>query len=94
MRCNRRLLNNLSKDHVTNENVHKKIQAAFGENDELLTLVKKRNGLAKRVLQSTVKEKRRGRQKMAGWMTFNFTSFSTVFQSYPDNESLMMKGLV
>ena len=30
------------KNHVTNEEVRRKIQAAIGEYDELLTLVKKR----------------------------------------------------
>ena len=42
MRCYRRLLNISYKDHVTNEEVSRKIQAAIGEYDELLTLVKKR----------------------------------------------------
>ena len=63
------------KDHVTNEEVRRKIQAAIGEYDELLTLVKKRklrwfghvsrsSGLAKTILQGTVNRKRkRGRQK-------------------------------
>ena len=41
MRCYRRLLNISYKDHVTNEEVCRKIQAAIGEYDELLTLVKK-----------------------------------------------------
>ena len=41
LRCYRRLLNISYKDHVTNEEVCRKIQAAFGEYDELLTLVKK-----------------------------------------------------
>ena len=75
MRCYRRLLNISFKDHVTNEEARRKIQAAIGEYDELLTLVKKRklrwfghvsrsSGLAKTILQGTVKEKRkRGRQK-------------------------------
>ena len=75
MRCYRRLLNISYKDHVTNEEVRRKIQAAIGEYDELLTLVKKRklrwfghvsrsSGLAKTILQGTVKGKRkRGRQK-------------------------------
>ena len=70
-----RLLNISYKDHVTNEEVRRKIQAAIGEYDELLTLVKKRklrwfghvsrsSGLAKTILQGTVKGKRkRGRQK-------------------------------
>ena len=75
MRCYRRLLNISYKDHVTNEEVRRKIQAAIGEYDELLTLVKKRklrwfghvsrsSGLAKTIIQGTVKGKRkRGRQK-------------------------------
>ena len=42
MRCYRRLSNISYKDHVTNEKVRRKIQAAIGEYDELLTLVKKR----------------------------------------------------
>ena len=75
MRCYHRLLNISYKDHVTNEEVHRKIQAAIGEYDELLTLVKKRklrwfghvsrsSGLAKTILQGTVKGKRkRGRRK-------------------------------
>ena len=42
MRCYQRLLNISYKDHVTNEEVRRKIQAAIGEYDELLTLVKKR----------------------------------------------------
>ena len=75
MRCYRRLLNISYKDHVTNEEVRRKIQAAIGEYDELLTLVKKRklrwfghvsrsSGLAKTILQGTVKgNRKRGRQK-------------------------------
>ena len=75
MRCYRRLLDISYKDHVTNEEVRRKIQAAIGEYDELPTLVKKRklrwfghvsrsSGLAKTTLQGTVKGKRkRGRQK-------------------------------
>ena len=42
MRCYRGLLNISYKDHVTNEEVRRKIQAAIGEYDERLTLVKKR----------------------------------------------------
>ena len=60
---------------ATNEKVHRKIYAAIVEYDELLTLVKKwelrwfghvsrSSGLAKTILQGTVKRKReRGRQK-------------------------------
>ena len=38
MRCYRRLLNISYKDHDTNEEVRRKIRAAIGEYDELLTL--------------------------------------------------------
>ena len=40
MRCYRRLLNNLYKDHITNEEVRRKIKTATGKYDELLTMVK------------------------------------------------------
>ena len=75
MRCYRRLLNISYKDHVSNEEARRKIQAAIEEYDELLTLVKKRklrwfgyvsrsSGLAKTVLQGIVKGKiKRDRQK-------------------------------
>ena len=73
MRCYRRLLNISYKDHVTNEKVRRKIQAAIGEYDELLSLVKK-------ILQGTVKGKRkRGRQKkrwednIKEWTGMDFT---------------------
>ncbi|MEW8547219.1 MAG: hypothetical protein AB2693_27225 [Candidatus Thiodiazotropha sp.] len=75
MRCYRKLLNISYRDHATNEEVHRKIQVAIGEYDELLTLIKKRklrwfghvsraSGLAKTILQGAVKgERRRGRQR-------------------------------
>ena len=64
-------------DHVTNEEVHNRIQNAIGVHDDLLTMVKKRklrwygnisrsSGMAKTILilQGTVKgARRRGRQK-------------------------------
>ena len=66
MKCYRRLLNISCKDHATNEEVRRKIQAAVGEYDELLTLVKKRklrwfghvsrsSGLAKIILRAREK---------------------------------------
>ena len=77
MRCYRRLLNISFKDHVTDEEVRRKIQAAIGEYDELLTLVKKRklrwfghvsrsSGLAKTILQGTVKGKRKADRRRGG----------------------------
>ena len=71
MKCYQRLLNISYKDHVTNEEVRRKNQAAIGEYVELeyvelLTLVNKRkqrlfghvsrsSGLSKTALQGTVK---------------------------------------
>ena len=75
MRCYRRLLNISYKDHVMNEEVCNRIQNAIGMHDDLLTMVKKRklswyghisrsSGMAKTILQGTVKgARRRGRQK-------------------------------
>ena len=74
MRCCRRLLNISFKDHVINEGIRRKIQAAIGKGDKLLTLVKiwklrwfghisRSSGLAKAILQGTVQGKRRDRQK-------------------------------
>ena len=75
MRCYRKILRISYKDHVTNENVRTKIQQAIGPHEDLLTTVKRRklqwyghvsrsSGLAKPILQSTVKVGRRqGRQR-------------------------------
>ena len=73
MRCYRKILHILYKDHVTNEEVRAKIQQATGPHEDLLTIVKRRklqwygyvsrsSGLAKTVLQGTVKGEEVGRQ--------------------------------
>ena len=72
-------MNNLYKDHVTNEEVRRKIQTAIGEFDELLTLFKKlrcRNvslcsGLATTILQGTVKGKRNEADRRRGGKTMS-----------------------
>ena len=73
MRCYRRLLKISYNDHVTNEEVRNRIQNAIGVHDNLLNMVKKRklrwyghisrsSGMAKTILQGTVKgARRRGR---------------------------------
>ena len=75
MRCYRRLPNISYKDHVMNEEVRNRIQNATGVHDDLLTMAKKwkltwyghisrSSGMAKTILQGTVKgARRRGRQK-------------------------------
>ena len=78
MRCYRGLLNISYKDDVTNEEVRRKIQATSGEYDEFLTQVKKQklrwfghdsrsSGLAKTILQGTVKGKRKGGRQKKRW---------------------------
>ena len=75
MRCYRKILRISYKDHVTNEGVRAKIQQAIGRHEDLLTIIKRRklqwygnvsrsSGLAKSILQGTVKGGRRqGRQR-------------------------------
>ena len=74
-RCYRRILHISYKDQVTNEEVRAKIQQAIGSHEDLLTIVKSRklqwyghvsrsSGLAKTILQGTVKGGRtQGRQR-------------------------------
>ena len=74
MRCYRKILHISYKDHVTDEEVRAKIQRAIGPHEDL-TIVKRRklqwyghasrsSGLAKTILQGTVKGGRRqGRQR-------------------------------
>ena len=74
-RCYCRILRISYKDHVTNKEVRAKIQQAIGQQKDLLTIAKRRklkwyghvshsSGLAKTILQGTVKGGRRqGRQR-------------------------------
>ena len=70
MRRYRKILRISYKDHVTEEEVRAKIQQAIGPHEDLLTIVKRRklkwyvhvshsSGLAKTILQGTVKGGRR-----------------------------------
>ena len=75
MRCYRKILHISYKDQVINEEVRGKFQQATGPHEDLLTIVKRRklhwyghvsrsSGLAKTILQGTVKGGRRqGRQR-------------------------------
>ena len=64
MRCHRKILRISYKDHVTKEEARAKIQQAIGPHEDLLTIVKRlqwygqvshSTGLAKTILQGTVK---------------------------------------
>ena len=75
MRCYHKTLCISNKDHVTNKEVHAKILQAIRQHKDLLTIVKRHklqwyghvscsSGLAKTILQGTVKVGRRqGRQR-------------------------------
>ncbi|GFO08385.1 hypothetical protein PoB_003489000 [Plakobranchus ocellatus] len=75
MRCYRRLLGITYKDHITNEEVSRRIENAIGPHVDLLTIVRQRKlkwyghttrspGLAKTIMQGTVNGgRRRGKQK-------------------------------
>ena len=78
MRCYRKILHISYKDHVTNEEVRAKIQQATGPLEDLLTIVKRRklqwygpvsrsSGLAKTILQGTVKGGRRQGKQRKRW---------------------------
>ena len=73
MRCYRKILHISYKDHVTNEEVQAKIKQTIGPHEVLLTIVKRRklqwyshvsrsSGLAKTILQGTVKRRKKTRQ--------------------------------
>ena len=77
MRCYRKVLHISYNDHVTNEEVRAKIQQAIEPHEDLLIIVKRRklqwyshvtrSGLAKTILQGTVKGKRRQDRRKKRW---------------------------
>ena len=78
MRCYHKILHISYKDHVTNEEVCAKIQQAIGPYEDLLTIVMRRkllwyghvsrsSGLAKTILQGTVKGGRRQGRERKRW---------------------------
>ena len=78
VRCYRKILHILYKDHVTNEEDSAKIPQATGPHENLLTIVKRRklqwyghvsrsSGLSKRILQGTVKGTRRQGRHRKRW---------------------------
>ena len=78
MKCYRKILHISYKDHVTNKEVRSKIQQAMGPHEDLLTIVKRRklqlyghvsrsSGLAKTILQGSVKGGRRQGGQRKRW---------------------------
>ena len=90
MRCYRSILHISYKDHITNEIVCKKIQAAIGPYENRLTTVKKRkllwfghvirsSGLCKKIVQGTVpgqrkRHKKRWEDNIREWTGLDFNS--------------------
>ena len=78
MRCYRKILRISYKDHVTIEEVRAKIPQAIGPHEDLVTIVNRRelqwyghvsrsSGLAKTILQGTVKGGRRQSRQRERW---------------------------
>ena len=77
MRCYRKILHISYKDHVTNEEVRAKIRQAIGPLEDLIIvkrrklqwygLVSRSSGLAKTILQSTVRGGRRQDRQRKRW---------------------------
>ena len=111
MRCYRKTLHISYKDHVTNEEVHAKTQQAFGPQEDL-TIVKRRklqwyghvsrsSGLAKTILQGTVKGGRiQGRQRkrwednIGEWTTLEFAKSKTAVENRDKWRKLVVKSSV
>ena len=91
MRCYHKILRISYKDHVTNEEICAKIQQAIGPHEDILTIVKRcklkwyghvfrSSGLAKSILQGTVKggrrkggQRKRWEDNIREWTDLEFT---------------------
>ena len=112
MWCYRKILRISYKDHVTNEEVRAKIQQATGPHEDLLTIIKKRklqwyghvsrsSGLAKPILQDTVKGGRRqGRQRkrwednIREWTDLESTTSKRAVENREKWRKLILKSFV
>ena len=112
MRCYCRILHILYKDHVTNEEVRAKIQQAIGPHEDLLTMVKRRklqwyshvfrsSGLAKTILQGTVKrgrgqdrERKRWEDNIRKWTGLEFSKSQRAVENREKWRKLVAKSSV
>ena len=112
MRYYRKILRIPYKDHVTNEEVRAKIQQAIGPHEDLLTIVKRRklrwyghvsrsSGLAKIILQDTVKggkrqdrRKKRWEDNMRKWTGLEFAKFQKAVENREKWRKLVAKSYV
>ena len=111
MRCYRKILRISYKDQVTNEEVYAKIQQAIGLHEDLTTVkrrklqwyghVSRSSGLAKTILQGTVKRGRRqGRQRkrwednIREWTGLEFAKSETAVENREEWRKLVAKSSV
>ena len=112
MRHYRKILHISYKDSVTNEEIRAKIQQAIGPHEDLLTIVERRklqwyghvsrsSGLAKTILQGTVKGGRRqGRQRkrwednIREWTGLEFGKFQRAVKNKERWRKLVAKSSV
>ena len=112
MRCYRKILRISCKDHVTNEEVQAKIQQATGPHEDLLTVVKRHklqwygqvscsSGLAKTILQGTVKggrrqdrQRKRLENNIREWTGMEFAKSKRVVKNREKWRKLVVKSCV
>ena len=112
MRCYQKILHISCKDHVTNEEVRAKIQQAIRPHEDLPTILKRHklqwyrhvshsSGLAKTILQGTVKGGRRqGRQKkrwednIREWTGLEFTKPQRAVENRKKWRKMVVKSSV
>ena len=111
MRFYRKILHISYKDHFTNEEIRAKNQQEIGPHEDLLTIVKRRklqcyghvsrsSGLAKTILQGTVKERRQGGQRkrwednIREWTGLEFGKFQRAVENRDKWRKLVAKSSV
>ena len=112
MRCYRKILRISFKDHVTNEEVRAKIQQAIGPHEDLLTIVERRkqqwyghvsrsSGLAKPILQGTVKggrrqvsQRKRSEHNIREWTGLEFVKSQRAVENRENWKKLYVKSSV
>ena len=112
MRCYCKILHISYKNHVTNEEVCAKVQQAVGPHEDLLTIVKRRkrqwygyvsrsSGMAKTILQGTVKggrrqgrERKRWEDNIREWTGLEFGKFQRAVENREKWRKLVVKSSV
>ena len=112
MRCYRKILHISYKDHVTSEEVRAKIHHAIGPHEDLLTIVKSHklqwyghvshsSGLAKTILQGTVKggrgpgrQRKRWEDDIREWPGLEFATSQRAVENREKWRKLVVKSSV